>query len=275
MTELEYKFTYDLLFKMVFTKHVKLLKSLVATLLGLALDSIELFQIRNPEIPPETWGDKFCRLDINMIVNGLRVDLEIQINDEGDFPERSLYYWAREYSTALQEGETYSDLPKTIIISIVNFTMFKDYSGFHSEFHALEATRHTQLTDKFCLHYFELPKLPLDALSKTDRLRLWLALFKAKTEEDLKQIEELGVDEMQEAIQAYKTVAATSEFKEVARLRERARFNEASALRNAERKGRRERNIEIARNLLGTGLPLDQIAKATGLSKKEVEGLRG
>ena len=29
MTELEYKFTYDLLFKMVFTKHVKLLKSLI------------------------------------------------------------------------------------------------------------------------------------------------------------------------------------------------------------------------------------------------------
>ena len=152
--------------------------------------------------------------------------------------------------------------------------MFKDYSGFHSEFHALETTRHTQLTDKFCLRYFELPKLPLDALSKTDRLKLWLALFKAKTEEDLKQIEELGVDEMQEAIQAYKTVAATSEFKEVARLRERARFNEASALRNAERKGRRERNIEIARKLISRGRPIEEIMEDTGLTHKEIERLQ-
>ncbi|MCL2054165.1 MAG: Rpn family recombination-promoting nuclease/putative transposase, partial [Oscillospiraceae bacterium] len=237
MTELEYKFTYDLLFKMVFTKHIRLLKSLVATLLNLAPDSIEQFEIRNAEIPPETLGDKFCRLDINMVVNGQRVDLEVQVNDDDDFPERSLYYWAREYSTALHIGETYSDLPKTIVISIVNFTMFKDYDGFHSEFHALEVSRHTQLTDKFCLHYFELPKLPVENLSKTDRLSLWLALFKAKTEEDLEQIEALEVEEMQEAIQAYKTVTVTPEFKEVARLRELARYNEASALAHARREG--------------------------------------
>ena len=240
MTELEYKFTYDLLFKMIFTKHVKLLKSLVATLLSIPLESIEQFEIRNAEIPPETLGDKFCRLDINMAVNGQRVDLEVQVDNDGDFPERSLYYWAREYSTALQVGDSYSDLPKAIVISIVSFTMFKDYDGFHSEFHALEVTRHTQLTDKFCLHYFELPKLPVENLSKTDRLSLWLALFKAKTEEDLKKIEEMEVEEMQEAISAYKTVTVTSEFKEATRLRELARLNEASALAHAKREGKSE-----------------------------------
>ncbi|MCL2055364.1 MAG: Rpn family recombination-promoting nuclease/putative transposase [Oscillospiraceae bacterium] len=240
MTELEYKFTYDLLFKMIFTKHVKLLKSLVATLLSIPLDSIEQFEIRNAEIPPETLGDKFCRLDINMVVNGQLVDLEVQVNDDDDFPERSLYYWAREYSTALKAGGTYSDLPKAIVISILSFTMFEDYDGFHSEFHALEVTRHTQLTDKFCLHYFELPKLPVENLSKTDRLKLWLALFKAKTEEDLKKIEEMEVEEMQEAISAYKAVTVTPEFQEAARLRALARINEASALAHAKREGKSE-----------------------------------
>ncbi|MCL2054893.1 MAG: Rpn family recombination-promoting nuclease/putative transposase [Oscillospiraceae bacterium] len=269
MTELEYKFTYDLLFKMIFTKHVKLLKSLVATLLNLAPDSIEQFEIRNAEIPPETLGDKFCRLDINMVVNGQRVDLEVQVDNAGDFPERSLYYWAREYSTSLQAGDTYSDLTKTIVISIVNFTMFGDYDGFHSEFHALEVNRHTQLTDKFCLHYFELPKLPVENLSKTDRLRLWLALFKAKTEEDLNQIEALEVEEMQEAISAYKTVTVTPEFKEIARLRQLAKINEASALAYAERK----RNIIIAQNLLADGDSVERVVRMTGLTRKEVEEL--
>ena len=37
-------------------------------------------------MPPESLEDRFCRLDINMTVNGQRVDLEIQVNDEGDFP---------------------------------------------------------------------------------------------------------------------------------------------------------------------------------------------
>jgi hypothetical protein len=32
------------------------------------------------------------------------VDLEIQVKDEHDYPERSLFNWAREYSTALGEG---------------------------------------------------------------------------------------------------------------------------------------------------------------------------
>ncbi|MCL2054955.1 MAG: Rpn family recombination-promoting nuclease/putative transposase [Oscillospiraceae bacterium] len=271
MTELEYKFTYDLLFKMIFTKHVKLLKSLVATLLSIPLDSIEQFEIRNAEIPPETLGDKFCRLDINMVVNGQLVDLEVQVNDDDDFPERSLYYWAREYSTALKIGDSYSDLPKAIVISILSFTMFKDYDGFHSEFHALEVTRHTQLTDKFCLHYFELPKLPVENLSKTDRLKLWLALFKAKTEEDLKKIEEMEVEEMQEAISAYKTVTVTPEFKEAARLRALARINEASALRSAERKGRQAGIHEGLQTGLQKGMEkvIEQLIKS-GMTEEEV-----
>ena len=38
--------------------------------------------------------------------------------------------------------------------------------------------------------------------------------------------------------------------------------------------GRAERDIEIARNLLAMSLPLDQIMKATGLTRDEIEGLR-
>ena len=42
---------------------------------------------------------------------------------------------------------------------------------------------------------------------------------------------------MTQAIGAYRHVTATDEFKELERLRSRARHNEASALGNAERKG--------------------------------------
>jgi len=59
MTELKYKFTNDTLFKMLFVKHPDLLKKLVAVLLRIRVDSIKSFQIRNPEMPPESLGDKF------------------------------------------------------------------------------------------------------------------------------------------------------------------------------------------------------------------------
>jgi len=236
MTELKYKFTNDILFKLLFVQYPDLLKRLVAALLSIPYESIGQFVITNPDMPPEVMGEKFCRLDINMTVNGQRVDLEIQVKDEGDYPERSLYYWAREFSTALGESEQYIDLPRTIVVNIVAFKMF-ECAEFHSEFQALEVKRHERLTDKFSLHFFELPKLP-KTVSKDDGLKLWLALFNAKTEEELKQIEALEVPIMKEAIGAYRTVSATDKFKELERLRSRARHNEASALGRAKREER-------------------------------------
>ncbi|MDR1650033.1 MAG: Rpn family recombination-promoting nuclease/putative transposase [Synergistaceae bacterium] len=158
MERLEYTFKNDTLFKMLFVKYPDLLKRLVANLIDIPYESIGQFVITNPEMPPEALGDKFCRLDINMMVGDRRVNLEIQVKDENDFPERPLFHWAREYSTALAEGETYNKLPRVIIICMVSFKLF-DCEEFHSEYQTLEVTRHTQLTDKMVLHFFELQKL--------------------------------------------------------------------------------------------------------------------
>jgi predicted transposase/invertase (TIGR01784 family) len=231
MAKLEYTFKNDILFKMLFVTHPNLLKRLVAELLAIGFESIGQFEIKNPEMPPEAMGDKFCRLDINMTVDGQRVDLEIQVANEGDYPERSLFYWAREYSTALEEGGGYAELPRTIVISIVDFTLF-DCAAFHSEFRPLEVSRHTLLTDRMVLHYFELPKLP-ESVEADDALGLWLALFNASTEEELKEIEALEVAVMNETIGVYRRITVTDEFKELERLRSLARHNEASALRRA------------------------------------------
>ena len=236
--KLEYTLMNDVLAKMLFVKYPDLLKRLVSTLLRIRYESIEQFEITNPDIPPDAFGDKFCRLDISMAVDGKKIDLELQVANEGDYPERSLYYWAREYSSVLGEGGEYNDLPCTIVVSIVAFKLF-ECEEFHSEFQPLEVTRHTPLTDKQALHYFELPKLP-QTISADDELKLWLKLFDAQTEEELKQIEEVGVPIMKQAVGAYRHVSATDEFKEIERLRSRAKHNEASALGHARREGYRE-----------------------------------
>jgi predicted transposase/invertase (TIGR01784 family) len=189
-------------------------------------------------MPPEALGDKFCRLDINMTVDGRRVDLEIQVRDEHDYPERSLFHWAREYSTSLGEGKTYTELPRVIIVSIVSFKLF-DCAEYHSEYQALEVTRHTRLTNRMSLYFFELPKLPKE-MRADDELRLWLKLFDAETEEELRQIEALEAPIMNEAIGAYRSVTATEEFRTLERMRADARHNEAAALQNARREGRLE-----------------------------------
>jgi predicted transposase/invertase (TIGR01784 family) len=186
-------------------------------------------------MPPEIIGDKFCKLDITMTVNGLRVDLEVQVNNEGDYRERTMYNWAREFSTALPEGWKYSQLPRTIVISIIDFKLF-DCAEFHSKFQPLEVERHELLSDKMCFHFYELPKLPKD-IDEKDMLLLWLALFKAETEEELEKIRSMGVQIMGEAINAYYSVTASTEFREIERTRSIARHDEAQALANAEERG--------------------------------------
>jgi predicted transposase/invertase (TIGR01784 family) len=146
---------------------------------------------------------KFCRLDINMMVDGQQVDLEIQVKNEGDYPERVLFNWAREYSTALPEGGEYLDLPRRVVISIINFKLFS-CAEYHSEYQALEVTRHYPLTDKMSLHFFELPKIPED-YSEKDMQLLWLLLFRADTLEELEIIKVLGVLEMEEAINIWES----------------------------------------------------------------------
>jgi predicted transposase/invertase (TIGR01784 family) len=225
---------------MLFVQYPDLLKQLVSELLVIPLDTIGQFEIKNPEMPPEVMGDKFCRLDINMTVNGQLVDLELQVRDEGDYPERVLYYWAREYSSSLPASGNYIDLPRTVVISIINFNQL-DCKEFHSEFRPLEVTRHELLTDKMSLHFFELKKLPND-ISPDNLLLLWLSLFKADTFEELERIKAMEVPVMEKAINAYHSVTVSPEFRNLEKMRADARYNEAAALRNAEQKA--EQNAE-------------------------------
>jgi predicted transposase/invertase (TIGR01784 family) len=164
--------------------------------------------------------------------------LEIQVRDEGDYPDRVLFNWARLYSSALAAGGAYKDLPRTVVISIIDFKLF-ECEEYYSEYQALEATRHTRLSEKLGLYFYELCKLPKEVKAGDMRL-LWLMLFKADTEEELEKIESMEVPVMEQAIRAYHQIPADSEFREMERMRELARHNEASALRHERDEGRAE-----------------------------------
>ena len=268
MTKLEYTFKNDTLFKSLFVKYPELLKQLVADLLRISPESIEEFIITNPEIPPDHIGDKFCRLDINMIVNGRHVDIELQVRNEGDYPERTLYYWAREFSSSLGDGELYTELPRTVVISIMYFKQF-GCDEYYSEYQALEVTRHTQLTDRLCLMFFELPKFT-EVAEKEDSLKTWLSLFKAETEEDLQQIEALGVSVMEKTIEAYRQVTATDEFRNLERMRKDAHHNELAALANERRKTEEKYNVIIAKK----DTEIEQQAAEIEQQASEIEQLK-
>jgi hypothetical protein len=80
-------------------------------------------------------------------------------------------------------------------------------------------------------------KLPKD-VDIGNELELLLSLFRVKTEEELKQLEALEVPVVTQAIEAYREITVSPQFREIERLRADARHNEASALANVQRKER-------------------------------------
>jgi predicted transposase/invertase (TIGR01784 family) len=240
-------------------------------MLGIAADSMSEFRITNPEMPPEAVGDKFCRLDVNMAVDGARVNLEVQVADEGDYPERSLFNWARVYSSALQAGGSYASLPRVVVISIVDFRLF-GCAGYRSEFRPLEVTRREPLSDRMELLFFEVGKLPPD-IDAANELELLLSLFRAKTEEDLKRLEALEVPIVTQAIGAYRKVTVSDEFKELERLRELARHNEASALARVRRETEQAVTAKVTAKWQGVVADKDAALahKDAALAHKDVE----
>jgi len=276
VAELKYTMTRDTLFKLFFVKHPDLLKNLVSRFLNIEIDAITEFVITNPVIAPDSLGTKFCRLDINMKVNAQNVNIEVQVEDKKDYPARSLYYWARCYSNALFEGGDYINLPRTIVINIVDFELFNDTTDFHSEFRVLEIARHTELTDKMILHYFELPKLPdIAEADGVDGLKMWLALFSAKTDEEISKIEKIGGKVMEQAVAAYRSVISSDDLKEIERLRELAEFNERAARNYERREGRQEQLVENINRMYKKGYTVAVIADVLDVSEKTVNEALG
>jgi len=65
--------------------------------------------------------------------------------------------------------------------------------------------------------------------------------------------------------EAYHQITEGSELRELERLWEMARHNEASALRHARDEGEAETTLEIARKMKEMGFPNEQIQTVTGL----------
>ncbi len=116
-------------------------------------DRIRKIYVRNSETLLETLTGKFSRMDLKLLVDDKLINVEMQVNNETDFNDRTLYYWSKMYSDELKSRERYELLKQTIAINILNFNIF-DCEEYHSHFKIMEATGHEILSDKCSIHFF-------------------------------------------------------------------------------------------------------------------------
>ena len=150
------KLKLDVIFKRVFgnEKNDKIIAAFVEDLLEMKRGTIQKIEINNVELSPDELDRKFSRLDLKMHVDNRVVNIEMQVNYEADFKDRTLFYWSKLYSEELAAGDEYGDLKQTICINIINFNTF-DCEKYQSHFKVLETDRHESLSDKLDIYFFE------------------------------------------------------------------------------------------------------------------------
>ena len=258
----------DIIFKKIFTDNRDMLHEFVADMLEIPSESIKEIVITNPELVLETIDGKFSRLDLNMKIDDKLVNLEIQVRSEDDFRDRTLFYWTKLYTSELKKGEIYGNLKKTITINIVNFNLF-ECEDYHSEVVTAVKDRDEIFSDKFSIHFFELQKVN-KKVDPDNRRELWMHFLNANSEEEFEMLKDTKVPIMERAVNVIYDLSEDTRVRELARMREKALHDEASALANAEKRGMEkgiEKGIEKGRNFLISKW------KAQGMTDEQINAL--
>ena len=183
------RMTNDYLFKALMQRNERVLKALVCALLHLKAEEISNIELKNPIILGEHAEEKDIILDVNVCLNDEKMlDLEMQVADEKNWTERSLYYACRNY-TELVKGGNYRNAMPSIHIGLLDFTLFKEHEKFYATYRLLEEKDHYPYTDKLQIGVVDLTRIDLATTEDQEyNIDKWARLFKAKTWEDIRMV---------------------------------------------------------------------------------------
>ena len=221
---IDYPFTNDYMFRAILQKDKQVLKALIAALLYLKKESIHDVVITNPIELGAAISDKDFIWDIRVNLNNAQlIDLEMQMSNEYNWPERSISYAARSFDQ-LNSGEEYKEVLPVHSIGFLNFTLFEDQPEFFATYELRNKKTGHLYSSKFSIHVLDLTRIDLaTAEDQNYEIDRWAKLFKAKTWEELRMIAKNNPDLLQASNDLY-TVNADEIIRQQARARADAEF---------------------------------------------------
>ena len=186
--KIRFTLTNDYMFKIIFQKN-DILSGFLCALLGLRQEEIRSLEVTNPILPGSNPTEKTFILDINISLNDSAIiDIELQVANLGNWPDRSLSYLGRSFSL-LFRGKDYNSAKQALHIGILDFTLFPEYPEFYAAYRLMNVKNHQIYNDKFRLNVLELNQIHLATEEDRERgLDKWAELFKATTWEDIKML---------------------------------------------------------------------------------------
>ncbi len=255
-------------------------------------DRITDLTFENTEYIKETEDGKTVRLDFAVLTNAdENINVEVQVTNQHNMQERTLYYWAKMFSNTVHSGESYVLAKPTIMISILNYPLFpSDTDSFHTTFHIKEDTEHFDWSNHLEFHVFDLSafmvqwrkyRRKIKALEKSEELP-WLMMlsaadFKKKKwdEELMSELEEwaMNKEQVREALIEWETLSANKENRKLYEARKKELMDLLSNLEGAQRLGEEKGKKEVAIKMFEKGYDISTIAEITDLSEQEIQRL--
>ena len=198
-------------------------------------------EIKNSDLEKEYIEDKFSRLDVKALTSNKEIiNIEIQLKNEYNMIQRSLYYWSKLYEEQLSEGDRYDKLSRTVCINILDFKYLKN-DRFHNGYRLKEIETNEELTDLQEIHFIEIPKLKRFESTEeiVDLLEGWVEFLRDPESEVIRKLE-MSNKEIREAKDELYRLSRNSKERELYYLREKSLRDEISALANAKEKGLKE-----------------------------------
>ena len=232
----------DFVFKKIFgsEEHPEILISFLNAVLKPKKPIVSV-EIKNSDLEKEYIEDKFSRLDVKALTSNKEIiNIEIQLKNESNMIQRSLYYWSKLYEEQLSEGDRYDKLSRTVCINILDFKYLKN-DRFHNGYRLKEIETNEELTDLQEIHFIEIPKLKRFESTEeiVDLLEGWVEFLRDPESEVIRKLE-MSNKEIREAKDELYRLSRNSKERELYYLREKSLRDEISALANAKEKGLKE-----------------------------------
>ena len=208
--------------------------------------------------------------------HGEKFIVEMQNAYQTYFKDRSLYYATFPIREQAQKGEGWNyKLKHVYVVALLNYDMsdpaFSDDTINH-DIGLLDKQTHRVFNDKLTFKYVEISKFNkrieelktnydkwlfvLQNLSRLDRQPEYLqtAVFnRLFAEAEIAKFTRAELREYEDSLKAYRDIK--------------------NSLDSAKQEGKKDKAIEIAKNLFEMGMSIDNIMKATGLSREEIAKL--
>jgi len=220
--------------------------------------------------------DIYCETE-----TGEHIIVEMQNKYQPYFKKRSIYYLSRSIVEQGERGREWNyDIKAVYLVAFLNFKIGDISNEFRTDVALMDMKHRTVFSDKVRLIYLQLPyftKEANDCLTVFERI-----IYVLKNLDILERMPWAAQDSVFQKLASIAEVASLNQ-------EERRQYDEnirayrdtnivmegqyLEGKKKGRAEGRAEEKTSIAKSLKSMGLSIDDIVKATGLSKEEIEKL--